>query len=56
MAQFDGNFQRFDALFSTFSAASFKEEHKNFAVEEFKRFRSIGGTVLANFPNTQTSA
>lgn len=42
----DGQFDAFEALFPRISKASFNEDYKNFAVEEFKRFYSIGGTIL----------
>ncbi len=43
-----GQFQEFDKLSSEFSKVLFTEDYKNFAVEEFKRFRSLAGTTLAN--------
>jgi hypothetical protein len=55
MAQFKGNFKKLSDLLPTFRAASFKEDHKNFAVDEFMRFHSVGDTVLVSFPNTTTS-
>ena len=38
-------------LFPVISKASFHEDYKNFAVEEFKRFSSIGGTRLGEHPS-----
>ena len=42
----DGRFDDFRTLYPTISQASFSEDYKNFAIEEFKRFHSIAGTIL----------
>ena len=55
MAQFDANFQKLRDLLPMFSAAAFEEDHKNFAVDEFKRFHSIAGTILVSFTDSETS-
>jgi len=55
MGLLDGNFDAFKGLFPAISKSSFGKDYKNFAVAEFRRFYSIGGTILANFHNTQTS-
>jgi hypothetical protein len=52
MGLLDGYFDAFKDLFPAISKASFHEDYKNFAVEEFKRFYSIGGTILGSIlPN-----
>jgi len=42
----DGRFDAFKALYPSASQATFPEDYKNFAIEEFRRFHSIGGTIL----------
>lgn len=54
MGLLDGYFDAFKGLFPAISKASFQEDYKNFAVEEFKRFYSIGGTILDSvLPNEE---
>ncbi len=44
----EGYFDAFKDLFPAIANSSFREDYKNFAAEEFKRFYSVGGTILSS--------
>ena len=47
-------FQTFEARFPQIASHSSQNAAGQFAIEEFKRFMSIGGTIRSNFPNVAT--
>jgi hypothetical protein len=58
MARKYDNFKKVSSLqpvFDGFIRARRAEDHKAFAVEEFIRFYSVAGTILANFRNIRTN-